>query len=53
MKLAKRVSGGVIRLSFGPETTRDDIDPAPRPCAAITTPGCPCCKQAAGYKSPK
>ena len=26
LKLAKRVSGGVIRLSFGPETTRDDID---------------------------
>ena len=26
LKRAKRVSGGVIRLSFGPETTRDDID---------------------------
>ena len=26
LKLAKWVSGGVIRLSFGPETTRDDID---------------------------
>ena len=26
LKLAKRVSGGVIRLSFGPETTQDDID---------------------------
>lgn len=26
LKLPKRVSGGVIRLSFGPETTREDID---------------------------
>jgi len=26
LKLPKRVSGGVIRLSFGPETTRADID---------------------------
>ena len=26
LKLAKRVSGGVIRLSFGPETTKADID---------------------------
>ena len=26
LKLPKRVAGGVIRLSFGPETTRDDID---------------------------
>ena len=26
LKLPKRVAGGVIRLSFGPETTRADID---------------------------
>ena len=26
LKLPKKVSGGVIRLSFGPETTREDID---------------------------
>lgn len=26
LKLPKRVAGGVIRLSFGPETTREDID---------------------------
>ena len=26
LKLSKRVSGGTIRLSFGPETTRADID---------------------------
>lgn len=26
LKLPKKVSGGVIRLSFGPETTRADID---------------------------
>ena len=26
LKLPKRVSGGVIRLSFGPETTVADID---------------------------
>lgn len=26
LKLPKKVSGGVIRLSFGPETTFDDID---------------------------
>ena len=26
LKLPKKVSGGVIRLSFGPETTRTDID---------------------------
>ena len=26
LKLAKRTSGGVIRISFGPETTKEDID---------------------------
>ena len=26
LKLPKKVAGGVIRLSFGPETTREDID---------------------------
>lgn len=26
LKLPKRTAGGVIRLSFGPETTREDID---------------------------
>ena len=26
LKLPKRVAGGVIRLSFGPETTKADID---------------------------
>ena len=26
LKLPKRVAGGVIRLSFGPDTTREDID---------------------------
>lgn len=26
LKLNKRVSGGVIRISFGPETTREEID---------------------------
>lgn len=26
LKLPKRVAGGVIRLSFGPETTKDEID---------------------------
>ena len=26
LKLPKKVSGGVIRLSFGPETTREEID---------------------------
>ena len=26
LKLPKKVSGGVIRLSFGPETTKKDID---------------------------
>ena len=26
LKLPKRVAGGVIRLSFGPETTEADID---------------------------
>ena len=26
LKLPKRVAAGVIRLSFGPETTRDDVD---------------------------
>ena len=26
LKLPKKVSGGVIRLSFGPETTKDEID---------------------------
>ena len=26
LKLPKKVSGGVIRLSFGPETTQADID---------------------------
>ena len=26
LKLSKKVSGGVIRLSFGPETTKADID---------------------------
>ena len=26
LKLGKKVSGGVIRLSFGPETTQADID---------------------------
>ena len=28
LKLPKRVAAGVIRLSFGPETTREDIDAA-------------------------
>ena len=26
LKLPKKVSGGVIRISFGPETTKDEID---------------------------
>ncbi|MFR3921296.1 MAG: hypothetical protein ACLTYN_04240 [Dysosmobacter welbionis] len=26
LKLPKKVSGGVIRLSFGPETDKGDID---------------------------
>ena len=26
LKLPKKVAGGVIRLSFGPETTEADID---------------------------
>ena len=26
LKLPKKVSGGVIRISFGPETTKEDLD---------------------------
>jgi len=26
LKLPKKVSGGVIRLSFGPETTQEELD---------------------------
>ncbi len=44
LKLPKKVSGGVIRLSFGPRLTRATSMPVRTPCGATTTRGCPCCK---------